>query len=51
MEETREIEMYCYIADGKQLWTSNGLFAQIRADHYGTKNVYIEKISTVDLTN
>jgi hypothetical protein len=51
MEETREIELYCYMANGKQLWTSNELFAQIRAHHYGSEDVYIEKISSVDLTN
>jgi hypothetical protein len=51
MEETKEIEMYCYIVNGKQIWTSNELFAHIRAEYHGTKNVYIEKISTVNLTN
>ena len=45
MEETKEIEMYCYIVNGKQIWTSNELFAHIRAEYHGTKNVYIEKIS------
>tara|TARA_R110000868_G_scaffold389637_1_gene658971 strand:- start:161 stop:319 length:159 start_codon:yes stop_codon:yes gene_type:complete len=50
-EGIKEIEMYYYIVNGKQLWTSNELFAHIRANYYGTENVYIEKISTLDLTN
>jgi hypothetical protein len=50
-EGIKEIEMYYYIVNGKQLWTSNELFAHIRANHYGSENVYIEKINTSDLTN
>jgi hypothetical protein len=41
-EEVKEIEMYSYIANGKTLWTSNEIFAQIRANFYGTNKVYVE---------
>lgn len=41
-EETKEIEMYAYIADGKKLWTSNLIFAQMRARYYGSDKVYVE---------
>jgi hypothetical protein len=41
-EEVKEIEMYSYIANGKTLWTSNEVFAQIRANFYGTNTVYVE---------
>jgi len=43
-EEVKEIEMYSYIANGKTLWTSNEVFAQIRANFYGTNTVYVETI-------
>jgi hypothetical protein len=42
IKEVKEIEMYMYIANGKELWTSNLTFAQIRANHYGTYKVYFE---------
>ena len=34
-EETKEIEMFAYIGEGKELWTSNEIFANIRANYYG----------------
>jgi hypothetical protein len=40
-EEVKEIEMYSYEANGKTLWTSNEVFAQIRADFYGGDKVYV----------
>jgi hypothetical protein len=49
--EPKVIEMYSYIANGKQLWTSNLSFAQIRADFYGTNVVYVEKVEVKNLTN
>ena len=42
-EELKEVEMFAYFANGKELWTSNHIFAQIRANHYGTYKVYVEK--------
>lgn len=44
-EEVKEVEMYAYKANGKELWTSNFMFAQIRAKHYGTETVYVESIT------
>ena len=43
-EEIKEIEMYSYNANGKTLWTSNEVFAQIRANFYGNNIVYVETI-------
>lgn len=43
-EETKKMEMFSYYGDGKELWTSNGVFAEIRANYYGTKKVYVEVI-------
>jgi len=40
-EEVKEIEMYSYEANGKTLWTSNEVFAQIRANFYGNDKVYV----------
>jgi len=42
-EELKEVEMFAYFANGKELWTSNFIFAQIRANYYGTYKVYVEK--------
>lgn len=42
-EELKEVEMYGYLAYGVKLWTSNLVFAQMRARHYGTNEVYVEK--------
>jgi hypothetical protein len=42
-EEVKEVEMFAYFANGKELWTSNFIFAQIRASYYGTDKVYVEK--------
>jgi hypothetical protein len=36
-EEVKEVEMYCYLVDGKEVWTSNLIFAQIRSNYYGSK--------------
>jgi hypothetical protein len=43
-EEVKEVEMYAYVANGKELWTSNLMFAQIRAKHYGCESVYVETV-------
>jgi hypothetical protein len=43
-EELKEVEMFAYFANGKELWSSNIAFAQIRANYYGTYIVYVEKI-------
>ena len=47
-EEVKEIEMFSYVADGKILWTSNEVFAQIRANFYGTNKVYVETIKVTE---
>ena len=44
-EETKEVEMYAYEANGIKLWTSNLIFAQMRARYYGSTNVYVEVVS------
>lgn len=41
-EETKKMEMFSYYGNGTELWTSNLIFAEIRANYYGTKKVYIE---------
>ena len=43
VEEIKIVEMYVYIANGNKMWTSNLVFAQLRAQYYGTYDVYIEK--------
>lgn len=45
VKEVKEVEMYSYIANGKELWTSNFIFAQIRANHYGNDSVYVEMVN------
>jgi hypothetical protein len=50
VEEIKEVEMYSYIADGKYLWTSNLMFAEIRATHYGSDKVYVETVSVDSLS-
>lgn len=47
-EEIKEIEMFSYVANGKVLWTSNELFAQIRANFYGSDKVYVETIKVTE---
>jgi hypothetical protein len=42
-EEVKEVEMYCYLIDGKEVWTSNAIFAEIRAHFYGSE-LYIETV-------
>ena len=42
-EETKQVEMYAYHVNGKELWTSNEVFANIRAKQYNSK-VYVETI-------
>lgn len=42
-EETKTMEIYCYVIDGKELWTSNATFAKVRANTFGSK-VYVEVI-------
>jgi len=51
VKEVKEVEMYFYIVNGSKLWTSNLVFAQLRASRYGTNDVYVEKIEVKDLTN
>jgi hypothetical protein len=51
IKEVKEVEMYFYIVNGSKLWTSNLVFAQLRASRYGTNDVYVEKIEVKDLTN
>ena len=36
-EETKEVEMYYYFVDGKKVWTSNLIFAEIRANYLGSR--------------
>lgn len=43
-EEIKVVEMYSYIVDGKELWTSNLIFAEIRARLNNSK-VYVETIT------
>jgi hypothetical protein len=43
-EEIKEVEMYSYTIDGKELWTSNGAFADVRANQHGSK-VYVERVT------
>jgi hypothetical protein len=50
-KEIKEVEIYSYIANGKQLWTSNLEFAKLRANFYGTNNVYVEKTDVKNLNN
>ena len=47
-EEVKEIEMYSYNANGKTLWTSNEIFAQIRANFYGSDTVYVEIVQVTE---
>lgn len=42
-EETKEVEMYSYTVNGIELWTTNGVFADIRASQHNSK-VYIQTI-------
>ena len=44
-EELKEVEMYAYVANGVKLWTSNLVFAQMRARHYGTNDIYVEVVA------
>jgi len=50
-EEVKEVEMYAYVANGKKIWTSNLMFAQIRANHYGTHQVYVESTNVEEGNN
>ena len=43
-EEIREVEMYSYTINNKELWTSNETFVMIRAMLYDT-DVYVEKVT------
>jgi|LakMenEpi03Aug12_release.lakeMendotaPanAssembly.Ray.scaffolds.fasta_scaffold2903267_1 hypothetical protein len=42
-EEIKEVEMYCYFINGKEVWTSNEIFAEIRSNFYGSK-LYVETV-------
>jgi hypothetical protein len=43
-EETKQVEMYSYYVNGKELWTSNEVFANIRAKENNSK-VYVETVN------
>lgn len=43
-EEIKEVEMYSYTVNGKELWTSNEVFAHIRASQNNSE-VYIVNVS------
>lgn len=43
-EETKEIEMYSYIVNGQELWTTNPTFADVRASQHNSK-VYIHTVT------
>jgi hypothetical protein len=43
-EETTQVEMYAYTVNGKELWTSNEVFAHVRANQYNS-NVYVEVVT------
>jgi hypothetical protein len=42
-EEIKEIEMYSYTVNGVELYTTNGVFADIRANQHNSK-VYVQTI-------
>jgi len=50
-DELKTVNMYCYIAEDKKLWTSNLTFAKIRAEYYGTNDVFVENLEIKNLTN
>lgn len=49
-EETKQVEMYAYYVNGKQLWTSNEVFADIRAKQNNSK-LYVETIELKEEKN
>jgi hypothetical protein len=51
LTEVKEVEMYYYMVNGIKLWTSNLMFAQLRASKEGTDNVFVEKIELKNLIN
>lgn len=40
-EDIKIVEMYCYIVNGVKLWTSNEVFATIRANDNNSK-IFVE---------
>lgn len=40
-EDIKQVEMYCYTVNGVELWTSNEVFANIRANEHNSK-IYVE---------
>ena len=42
-EEIKEVELYSYKVNGKELWTSNLMFAQIRSNQ-NNSDLYIIKV-------
>jgi hypothetical protein len=42
--EVKENVIYYYFANNIKLYTSNLSFAQNRAIHYGSNDVYVEKV-------
>ena len=49
-EETKQVEMYAYYVNGKQLWTSNEVFADIRSKQYNSK-LYVEVVEIKEEKN
>lgn len=48
-EDNKTVEMYFYIAEGKELWTSNLSFANLRSQYYGSLDVYVENIKVKNI--
>ena len=43
-QEVEEVVLYYYFDnEGEKMCTSNLIFANSRAEYYGTENVYVEK--------
>jgi hypothetical protein len=43
-EEIKEVEMYYYFVNGKEIWTSNLIFAEIRSKFHGSK-LYMKTVT------
>lgn len=50
-EEIKQIQIYYYFANGTKIWTTNKLFAQIRAIHYGMGQIYVEVMDVKEEKN
>lgn len=49
-EETKQVEMYSYYVNGKELWTSNEVFADIRAKQNNSK-LYVKIVEIKEEKN